>query len=526
MKKSIISLFALIFLLGSCKKTPLLNDVEIISNTAEIMHTSLALTILNAKTQELMGLDGTIVRARITGQDADDVFDISGQENDVFVITKGLVSFGIYSDREPTPDNPLKFNVVLEAGGYVTTSVPVHIYEKGRTSIDIGLIEKLDTPEGVSYKITTMETTNGVLNEDETMVTDVVSGTNTRATLFAPQGLVIKDENGAPLSGNLVAELTYFNNEERNFQSYPGGMIAEVQENGESSMIEFYSAGFVAVTIRDDNGKQARFFENGTLDVEIEIASDTYNPVTGGPVQDGDVIPIWSYEVEDGVWDREEDVTITTNTSGQLVAKAEFEHLSYWNWDWKAGACWWGSRVFLKSNVDPDGTRLTLRMEAIRCSNNQVIRTRTFSTFIGDFIRFVNVPAEPILLRVYRCDVLVGEIKINNLCDNLDYDLFLNQAAGGDEVVSLSVNGYCPNGAFVRPTFPFWYRNLTNQSCSYWTSAWFINGEADIRVTVGHMYRFVIYYNGRWIEHDAIIAVGSDITCENLPFSTEMCNFF
>lgn len=526
MKKHIFILITIGIFLNSCKKTPLLNDVDIITNTSEIMHTSLALTIVNAKDGNIMGLDGQIVRATITGQDADDVFDITGKDNDVFVITKGLVSFGIYSAREATIENPIKFNVVLSSGGYLTTSIPIQIYEKGRTTQTISMIEHDDTPEGVSYKITTMEATNGVLDEDVSMISDVVSGTNTQATLFAPQGLLVKDENGNPLNGDLITELVYFNNEDATMSAYPGGLIAEAEENGTTSMIEFYSAGFVAVNIRDEDGRKARFFENGTLDVEIEISANTYNPETSAPVQEGDVIPIWSYEVEDGLWKRENDVTIVMNTNGQLAAKAEFEHLSYWNWDWKAGACNWGSRIFIRSQVDPEGTPLNLRLEAYRCSDGSLIRAKDFSTFVGDFIRFVNVPAEGVLIKFYLCGELLGEIKIDDLCDNLDYEIFLNQANSGSETINLSVDGFCPNSAFIRPTFPFWFKNLTNQSCNYWVSAWFIDGEASIDLTVGHMYRFVIYYNGRWIEHDAVIAVGNDITCESLPFSSEMCNFF
>lgn len=527
MKKTIVAFISFLILLYSCDRTPLYNDVQIITNTSDIIHTAVGLTFLDAKTGNILGNSGEIVRVSVTGQDADDVYDITGKQKETYAVSKGFLALGVYSDREPSLENPLKFNLVIQTVGFLKTSIPIQIYGRGRFNKEVPLVRFTDPPEGVTTKFIVDDLANGALVEDMEIITDEVGPAMTKATITAPAGMEMRDESGNLLEGPISTRVVYFSHEEQNaLQAYPGGLVAEVNENGVEDIVAFYSAGFVAIEIKDQEGREAKTFSNGTLGVEIEVSPNTYNPETTSEVMDGDVIPIWSYEVETGIWQREMDVNITTNGLGELVSTAQLEHLSFWNWDWKGDACGNGIKIFICSDVDPVGSRVNLRLNVTRCEDGVLLNSRSFNTTVGDCIQFVNVPAAtPVMISAFLCGDFLGEQKVMDMC-NSQSDFCVNPVEPPTEV-RLIVDGYCPdNDVLIKPTFAFWYKNLSNGDCSYWYPGWFVDGEASIRVSLGKMYRFVIYYNGNWIEHDAVIQVGSDIGCENIPFSSDMCDFF
>ena len=527
MRQIMTILFLGIVLFSSCDTTPVFEDVNIITNTSEIVNTAIAITFKDGKDGSILGNNGEVIRVTVTGENANDVYDITGVEKESFRVTKGFLTLGIYPGQPPSVNAPLKFNLVVRAPGFFPTSIPLQLYHEGRTSHTVSLVRLDDPPEGVAVIRKYAEATNGALDEDLEIITDMTATTGTKATVTASAGTIIKDANGTLLSGTILAKVAYFNNQDpSSLAAYPGGLVAEVNEDGNEDVVQFYSAGFVGIEMTDEEGRQVKTFENGTLNVEIEVPTNTYNPETGGNVQTGDIIPLWSYDVETGIWEKETELTISTNTSGQLVSTAQLDHLSFWNWDWKSDACGNGIKISICSDVDPIGTPVQFSLDVIRCSDGVYLNGGTFSTEIGGCIQFVNVPAnEPVTIRASLCGNLLGEVKVSNMCD-AGNNFYITPVEGSTEV-TLTVDGYCPNSdVIVRPTFAFWYKNLVQGDCNNWYSAWFIDGVAKIKVNTGDMYRFVIYYNGNWIEHDAVIQVDANIGCQNIPFSSEMCNFF
>ncbi len=528
MKKIIILSFLFALLLSACEKTPLLEDVKIITGTSQFMHTSLSITLLNAKTGSLMGADGKMVKATITGPDAKDVFDITGQELEKEIkLTNGMVVFGIYSAREATSENPLRFNIKLEADGYLETSLPMVIDGKGRYNETINMIDLENTPEGVSYSNMNVPANNGIITETYTLESDEVEGTNTKAKLKMPEGMRILDKNGNPLGNALNVEMTYFNNRPETMMSYPGGVLADVEGNGDESSIEFFSAGFVAINITDGSNRKARFFESGALEVEVEIDPNTYNPETGATIQDGDIIPTWSFEVEDGIWTKEADVLITQNEEGKFVSTAHFEHLSYWNWDWPGAFCYIGMDLCFQSDYYPIGTPVSFRLVVRRGVDNVIRKIRDYNLNIGECITLRRAPVDQLaLLTVIHsstCGSDSQEYELWGACEGQE-DIYINPSAPTTEL-TLHVDGYCPDSdILIRPTFPFKFKNL---DCGgYWQDGMFEDGVATIHVVEGQRYLFMIYYDGRWIEYEAVIHSDADIVCENIPFSSEICSFF
>jgi len=501
MKKNIIAFIFSLIIFSSCERPSLYDGVRIITNTSDIVHTAIGLTFVDANTGNILGGNGEVVRVSVTGLDADDIYDITGEQKSVYLASKGFLALGIYSNKIASPNNPIKFNLVIRANGFLKTSIPVQLYGQGRISKEVAMVRYGETDEtGPSF---------------------------TRAKVTAPAGMEMRDAAGNLLEGSITSRVVYFSNEEQSaLQAYPGGLVAEVNENGTEGMVEFYSAGFVAIEIKDEQGKEAKTFSNGTMGVEVSISPNTYNPETGTNVAAGDIIPIWSYDVETGIWERETDLNITTDTGGGLISTAQLNHLSFWNWDWKGDACGNGIKVFVCSNVDPDGTPISFRLDVTRCEDGVVLNSGSFSTEVGECIQFVNVPDDvPVMISAYLCGDFLGEQKVMDMCDGQSN--FCIDPVEPPTEVTISVDGYCPNNdVLIKPTFAFWYKNLSDGSCSYWYPGWFVDGEASIRVSLGKMYRFVIYYNGTWIEHDAVIQVGAGIGCENIPFSSDMCDFF
>lgn len=155
-----------------------------------------------------------------------------------------------------------------------------------------------------------------------------------------------------PVTGDLDVSVTSFTAQDINsLTAFPGGFNAVInnaeelaeEEGGDEVInnngnVDFTSAGFVSVEIENEKGDEVKNFNGGKLKVEMEIPTSTLNPKTGKPVQPGEQIPIWSFDVDTGEWRYEQEaskeVEITQGRDGFLNITYFVKHLSYWNLDY------------------------------------------------------------------------------------------------------------------------------------------------------------------------------------------------
>jgi hypothetical protein len=260
--------------------------------------------------------------------------DRNGAAASSFTTSGGTITFQVDSTNAQAQN----FIVVASADGYNSTSVRCDVpadsgYQNVARMVRIGA-----PPVGVSTVQGAISAPNGVTSSAITVATPAAQqSTSTIASLTVPANTTIKTADGTPLTGNLIASVSYFNNQDSSsLGSFPGGLAVTVPSTPSSNTAasgSFISGGFTAIEIKDGSGNVAKTF-NQPVAVRIDIAPGTLNPETGNPLVAGDVIPLWSYDEATGQWKLEQSVTVQSNGSGGLEAVGSVSHLSYWNLDW------------------------------------------------------------------------------------------------------------------------------------------------------------------------------------------------
>lgn len=530
MKKYIIIIIALVVVFSSCEIDPL-KDVKVLISP-DLVTTTVNIIIQDAATDEPIGFnDATEVEIKVLGKDKDQVIDLFGSQNATYDVNGGFISLAIHPSAVMSFQNPIEFTVVVEADGYVSNSAPIYVYEEGHIQQNIKMVNYSNTPKGVESTEDNSVTVVGGAVQSEIIIETGVTHRGTKATLGVPQNMVMKDENGTPLSGTVTTNVTYFSPmDNESLAAYPGGLQASVDtdNDGQEEDIWFTSAGFVAIEMTDDQGRKAKNFENGKLEITVDVPANLINPETGVTIQDGDIIDLWSYEEETGKWSWENTVTIDEVSPGVFKGIAQVEHLSFWNWDWKGGRCPSSFTInFIVGAGDSlsCGGSVAINLEAFD-ENDVLLRSRVMTVTSDYSITIINFPDDTPMYFKWTI-VSTGDTGrtalINDLCGtSVTIDLG-DVGDGGFLRTTTRVSGYCPgnSGVVVYPTFPFWYRNVTTGS--FWTASYMRNGEVSLCVKENDRYAFLIYSEGR--PHVIETEMTSNLVeCTGLPFPSELCS--
>jgi hypothetical protein len=326
--KKILSIFIAALMAGGlllapgCKKTPV-DDVKLIIDFSMIK-TQIGVTMVDAKTGHQIQTGNPEIK--IEGQGKNLVMDISGRDN--IKVVNGLASLTLRATANPSSVSPVRFIVIGKADGYLSTSQSVTIDEHGGYSVVLRLVKLNDLPPGVSGVVDNSDITTGgdgsVLNE-AIITAPVVVSTGTSASITIRKGTVIRDANGNPLSGTIYTTLVYFTNQDDEaMQSFPGGFNNTVILNdGSEADVTFFTAGFLAITMTDASGNEAKTFDP-PLEVYMEIPEQTIDH-EGNQIASGMDIPLWSYDEDTGIWQQEPEDASVQQSSGRGVFYTEFE---------------------------------------------------------------------------------------------------------------------------------------------------------------------------------------------------------
>lgn len=527
--------FVLLFFATSCDQDPL-EDVNLIVNL-DIGETVYAFTIIDAATKNPVGFENgdTKVTVTVTGPDADNIIDIVGPEGPIFDAPRGLLSLALRPGVTVSENDPLDFNVIVHADGYFSTSTRVYMVEQKKEAFVVSMVSVANPPEGVKTVVdeSISVKASGEVRDSVEIQTEI-AGAGGSAKIIVPKDIIIKDKDGNLLTGALTATVGYFSHmDESAMEAFPGGMIANVDNNGTQEEVSFISAGFVAIEITNRRGDKAKTFENGALDLTVEIPTTTINPETGVSLQPGEIIPLWSYDEETGIWSSEGEGTVTgPNVNGMLEIETKLVHLSYWNWDWKYGpVCFSGGEICIKSNGLPDGTVVRGLLCAYDAATGQLLKRSTAFVRVGDCVRLIRVPSNRPVNIVFKSWIgeELGRVFIPNLCVG-SHDLFVGEAPQGQGIIFdclVTVSGFCPSqpSVLIRPRLWFWYRNVTRGDILSLPIE-MINGQVTIpNVVVGDTYAAYTTYNGVFVEQQRLITSDDPIVLDNLQFTPYVCTF-
>ncbi len=519
--------FIFSFFITSCDIKNPVDGIELRVKTLA-RTTVVSMSIYDAASNNL--IQPNLVSITFKGTNGNDVISMTNKPLTETTTTSGILTFAIDDNIIPTPETPVELTVVVSVDGYVSSSMQLFITSPGASSHSIELANFSAPPTGVVSDVTSGNADASGTTAPIVAGSGVESNTGASASISIPQGTVLKDGNGNPLSGSVETRVTYFNpKDEQSLNSFPGGFSVNTgTERG-----SFVTAGFSAIDMTV-NGTKVENFGDG-VEIGIDVPTDVKNPETGANVAPGDKIPLWSYNEDTGNWTLEGEVTVPTvlskSANGKSVYKvtATINHLSYWNLDWFQDACYDGITINITGGCFP-----YLKIKAKRISDDRYF----YSGWVYGNDRAVhlyNAPRNvPVMVELWDQSVYpyakVAEMQVDDLCGT-DVDFPITQTNGMVEV-SASVTAICHNsdGTVKSRFYPDNYSIYVKKAGTYnWNYiGQIINGEISACFTLGEEYTFGSYVDGSWLEHTTTI----EQTTYNLEFSDleypddmrDMCN--
>lgn len=521
----LIFLFSFSFLTVpiSCKKKSPNDDVKIIIDY-NLIKTSFSFMFKDATTNELIGFDDAkIVLVEIGGQDAENILDITGIKRSEYNSVGGVLGLGLHPDFLPSKTSPIKFFIRTKIEGYVNYCKLIQVSNTGNFHFEIKLINIETPPSGVATIVDNSGiASNGVVESIISIATPKVSGTNTRALLTVPNGIILLDKSGSPLDGPLTTTLVYYSNlDDKALESFPGGLNTTVNHDGVISDMSFFSAGCADVEIKDGSGRIAKTSQSVTREdnttLIYEVSPETYNPEFSRLVDNNDTIPFWTFDMDNGEWDYEfTDTIIGPNNEGNYEVSVTLNGFTPKNIDWPVSPCDFKSKLKFNCDYldtgDPVSLLIWLHWNDYAFLGDQIVKFRYGEIVDLDvgipFVPNVNDLSSILSIQDLSIANSFASTHIVNLCDEQTYELNLFDVIQSTDTttVRVEISGSCPSNPDVifKPSFPFWYMktdDLKNVIPSNMTS-----GIAILKnVTIGDSYTFWTYYDGNiWI-HTTII---------------------
>ncbi len=512
--KSIIALLLIALLSVTtdyCKIKNPIDGAKLIINF-DLLKTYVNLQFTDAKTGDLIGFTGDVeVTVSIMGENSDAVVDNSGVIRESFSSANGFLGLALNPNTEfvPSVSNPIKFTVVATLDGYISTSKSMTILAEGTYNEKIVMTDISNPPDGVVVK---EEKGVGSLVDGTVQEDIAVKTQGDEVGISIPAGTVIRDGNGNTLSGSLDITLVYFDNlKDESLASFPGGLMTTIYQDGQSQDGAFFSAGFLALEISDQNGVSAKTFEENTLGLSMGIQAATYNPETQATIAAGDDLPVYSYDPDNGQWTYEQTVSVESGGRSDFTVTAQLSHLSYWNFDW-----FW-------SEYCDEGIQFLFTGDFGGCSCTTqfgIMRKQADNTFFSyidlygcenELIQTYYAPANmPVYIEWVNSgcfNTIVDEdfTYIENLCAPDVVELNLITLGANTTTVTIDVMGRCASNPDVeiRPTYGGWFRPV-DEYC--WRWEFMTNGIAQIcDVEIGKEYVIGTYFNGQWYEMNYIV---------------------
>jgi len=456
------------------------------------------------------------VTIRFLGPNGSRVVDVDGGPmSEITLQEVSLLSFGL-DGASPTPDAPAELLLNITAEGYLETSQRVVVAGSEQT-FSVSLVRLDDLPDGVQTVTRQFSAPAGAPVETVVVATPPETTTGARAQLTIPARTQILAEDGSPMFGTLTAQVTYFSNRSSAARgAFPGGFTGvqiDSDEDGTAGRGTFITAGFAAITIRDDFGREAETL-GGPIDIQIDVPQGTDNPETGQPVRDGDPVPVYSFDEDTGIW------TFETRSPAQLQAQTTQggppaspsglptvafspRHLSYWNLDFLYPDLCPVASPFVFDGLAAGFYRWSLERRA----DGGVLST---GDLYDGAIQFFNAPRNlPVTLRLTGSG---GEEIVAADFDDVCAGGTIPVPGGGGEpgervTIEAQVEVTCPDDDLeIRPSnVTVWYRPDTGPR---WNRGVLQNGRVVLPGLIdGDAYEFALWLEDGWEFATALLSV-------------------
>lgn len=465
----------------------------------------------------------------VDGAIASDVYEISGSQD--FQLIDGRITIGIHPRRNPVAGQTINVPVVITGDGYLTKRRVIEFTAEERTQlVEIPLVNVVSPPTGVSFSITPgISLTGGALPSPENIVIPPGQGSTTGMEIDLDAGTSFISRDGDTLSGgNLEVIAGHFDSDnETSLDAFPGGFSADSiqQADGSYEAGAFQTAGFTTMDMTVD-GQEVKSFSQ-PITVTMDVSANALNPNTGQPIALGDVIPIWSYDDEEGTWVYETDGTTIQGPNG-LQVSYQTTHLSWWNIDYFASRCrQYNTRLVFSLPGWPSGAKRFFRIRVVWPGTNQPVGSWASTMkeiFDGYRLNPYNVPNRLVEVKVYDMqNNEVGSAGPLNLCGAGDVPITVN-ATPPVTTINFSIEAYCPTNTqlVIRPQdFPVYYRE-NGSNDNHTLLGWVTGGTGSTdQIELNKSYDFRAYYGG--VQVDTTVFVNKTNYQISLPFQ-EVCD--
>ena len=520
---------------NSCKKiaNPRGNGDSKDTITYNLIKTSIYVQFFDATTNELIiPEEGKELTVRIVGKSKEAVVDIVGIQNEKYYAKQGFITFALNPETEfiPSPGSPVRFTIVAELSSYLTSTKEVTITSEGDYMLKIFMIDKYNPPQGVIIERLNSvgHLFNGVLINPVSIATS-----NNEAVVVIPAGTRLLDSDSVKLvNGEINLSLSYFSNQEDGaLAAFKGGITGTVVQNNSTNSGVFFPAGLIVFEITDSEWHKAAFIEKDSLEISMAIPNQTYNPVTGSNIADGDEVALYSYLADTGLWMFNQWATITDTLYSGFYTTVKTSKMSDFNFSWFENSnCNQGSKFKVEDNCK--------QCDAIMMEG--VVRKQIDNSFVtnicivGDWNEQINIPFSTGGTSVYidwglgnQCnycyvDPSYSPILIDDMCSQQVVNLPLTDDSPVTMTITATFIGSCPTDTniVVLPSFGLWIRPQ-EAACWRWTSM--NNGIAEIcNVIFGETYVLGTYYDGKWKQWTVTISTEETYTFD-IDFSQSVC---
>ncbi|SOD89318.1 hypothetical protein [Spirosoma fluviale] len=489
--------------------------------------------VLDAKTNEPLQIP---VKVAILGKDAGRTITFAGKAQTAYTAPKGDLFIGL-KGTEPTVSAPAELRVVVNADGYVASSINLALTKSLNSPFTIRLVKLSATPAGVAAQTATATTsTSGALTANK--VIDVtVPATATALALPMSVSLsantVMKDDKGQPVKGNVTASVVAYSGQSQDaLQTFPGGLSAPVVKNaqGASNVTgRFAPVSFVSIEIRNSSGQIVSTFSQ-PVTVQMSVPSGVYNPQTKQALKNSDNLEVYSYNENTGEWTYERTVSVRQQGSS-LVADVPITHLSGYalTTERPADAC---SSTFKIANLPANYSYIADLIVYEGSNQDQALVLERTGSLSGD--QFALTLDNSQRYEVAILDPLSGNVigrsgKFTNACSG-------GASAAGTITITppankinanFTVRAVCENGKNIEvyPTTTVYYQEAGSNS-SVKAGVTFVDGKGTLTgLTPNTNYTASVYYEGVFTENFNSGAADSDRTLTYvLKNNVSVCN--
>jgi hypothetical protein len=214
-----------------------------------------------------------------------------------------------------------KIVIQVKGNGYFDGSRTLFTRSKEKIFTQIQLIK-----ENYPYKL--VSTMGGIIEVDDAVKLD-----------FPPNAFV--DKNGKDFDGIVATGVKYLDPTlQTTYNEMPGALIGQTQ-NEEDVILESY--GMVGVWLVDANGNSLNIKQGVKCKMSVKIPTTmlSYAP---------DVMPLWHFDEDKGVW-VEEGTAIKKDNQYE----GEVAHFSYWNCDYPRPVVYIKGKLVLRSGTPTNG---------------------------------------------------------------------------------------------------------------------------------------------------------------------------